>query len=91
MVAITVPPQDIGVINGLVEYPEQNLLQSNLRSIIHLKMVTVEMSGDYTCTISTLQEECSTRTKMIVYGNFEIGIKLMIIQHDVEYRRDTAL
>lgn len=27
------------------------------------------MSGEYTCTISTFQEEDTKKTKMIVYGN----------------------
>ncbi|CAK9821049.1 hypothetical protein ANTPLA_LOCUS11073 [Anthophora plagiata] len=61
------PPQDTGVINGYAEHPEQNLMYSNSRSIIRLRMVTIEMSGEYTCTISTFQEEDWTRTKMIVY------------------------
>ncbi|XP_076672626.1 uncharacterized protein LOC143371386 [Andrena cerasifolii] len=61
------PPQDVGAINGFAEYPEQNLKHPNSRSIIHLTVVTVEMSGEYTCTISTFQEEDLRRTRMIVY------------------------
>ncbi|XP_043801924.1 uncharacterized protein LOC122719817 [Apis laboriosa] len=61
------PPQDTGVINGFTEYSEQNLRYFNSRSIIHLKMAIVEMSGQYTCTISTFQEKDMKRTKMIVY------------------------
>ncbi|XP_076766078.1 uncharacterized protein LOC143432955 isoform X1 [Xylocopa sonorina] len=61
------PPQDTGIIDGFAEYPEQNLRYSNSRSIIHLKMATMEMSGEYACTISTFQEEDSKRMKMIVY------------------------
>ncbi|KAG6798900.1 hypothetical protein HZU73_05703 [Apis mellifera caucasica] len=61
------PPQDTGVINGFTEYSEQSLKYFNSRSIIHLKMAIVEMSGQYTCTISTFQEEDMKRTKMIVY------------------------
>lgn len=63
------PPQDIGVIDGFAEYPEQNLRHSNSQSIIHLKMAMIEMSGEYTCMISTFQEEDTKRTKMIIYGN----------------------
>ncbi|KAF3420447.1 hypothetical protein E2986_02144, partial [Frieseomelitta varia] len=61
------PPQDVGVINGLAEYPEQNLKYSNSRSIIRLKMAIIEMTGEYACIISTFQEEDVRRTKMIVY------------------------
>ncbi|XP_017755880.1 PREDICTED: uncharacterized protein LOC108547741 [Eufriesea mexicana] len=60
-------PQDIGVINGYTEYPEENLRHPNSRSIINLKMAIIEMSGEYTCTISTFQEEDTKKTKMIVY------------------------
>ncbi|KZC09110.1 hypothetical protein WN55_11574, partial [Dufourea novaeangliae] len=41
-------PQDVGVINGLAEYPEENLRQPNSRSVIRLRTVTVEMGGEYT-------------------------------------------
>ncbi|XP_024220959.1 uncharacterized protein LOC100742743 isoform X1 [Bombus impatiens] len=61
------PPQDIGVIDGFAEYPEQNLRHSNSQSIIHLKMAMIEMSGEYTCMISTFQEEDTKGTKMIIY------------------------
>ncbi|XP_015430642.1 PREDICTED: uncharacterized protein LOC107187147 [Dufourea novaeangliae] len=61
-------PQDVGVINGLAEYPEENLRQPNSRSVIRLRTVTVEMGGEYTCTISTFQEEDSKRSRMIVYA-----------------------
>lgn len=67
-----VPPQDVGVINGFAEYPERNLKYPNSRSIIRLKAVTVEMSGEYTCMISTFQEEDLERTRMIVYGNITL-------------------
>lgn len=76
--AILVPPQDTGVINGFTEYSEQSLKYFNSKSIIHLKMAIVEMSGQYTCTISTFQEEDMKRTKMIVYGKFII-ISIIII------------
>ncbi|XP_076629423.1 uncharacterized protein LOC143345826 [Colletes latitarsis] len=61
------PPQDAGVINGFVEYPEENLKHPNLRSVIRLKTITAQMSGEYTCTISTFQETNSKRSRMIVY------------------------
>ncbi|KOC69066.1 hypothetical protein WH47_09623 [Habropoda laboriosa] len=59
-----IPPR---VINGFAEYPEQNLMHSYSRSIIQLRMVTIEMSGEYTCTISTFQEEDWMTTEMLVY------------------------
>ncbi|XP_053980000.1 uncharacterized protein LOC128877064 isoform X1 [Hylaeus volcanicus] len=58
------PPQDAGVINGFVEYPEQD---PNSRSVIRLKTITLEMSGEYSCTISTFQESDTMRSRMIVY------------------------
>ena len=35
---------------------------------LYLYWPTVEMSGDYTCKISTLQNEVSQTKKMTVYG-----------------------
>ncbi|XP_017878081.1 uncharacterized protein LOC108623792 isoform X2 [Ceratina calcarata] len=61
------PPQDVGVISGFAEYPEEYLRHPNSRSIIRLKMATLEMRGDYTCAISTFQEEDARRTRMTVY------------------------
>ncbi|XP_032664048.1 uncharacterized protein LOC116840836 isoform X2 [Odontomachus brunneus] len=61
------PPQDIGVIKGLAEYPVENLRDPNSRSVIRLKTVTIDMTGEYTCAISTFQDEASNSTKMIVY------------------------
>lgn len=81
VIATIVPPQDIGVISGLAEYPEQNLKHSNSRSIIHLKTATIEMTGEYTCIISTFQEEDIRRTKMIVYGNHNLVIYIVYILH----------
>lgn len=65
-----VPPQDIGIINGFAEYPMENLRNPYSRSIIRLKTVTIGMTGEYTCAISTFQDEASNSTKMIVYGKF---------------------
>ncbi|XP_076296767.1 uncharacterized protein LOC143216990 [Lasioglossum baleicum] len=62
------PPQDVGVINGFAEYPEDNIQYPTSRSIIHLRMVTVEMSGEYTCMVSTFQEEDTAGSRMIVYA-----------------------
>ncbi|XP_076174141.1 uncharacterized protein LOC143150035 isoform X2 [Ptiloglossa arizonensis] len=62
------PPQDAGVINGYAEYPEQNLKHPNLRSVIRLKTAIVKMSGEYTCTVSTFQENDFKRSRMIVYA-----------------------
>nr|XP_003708406.2 PREDICTED: uncharacterized protein LOC100875285 isoform X1 [Megachile rotundata] len=62
------PPQDVGVLYGFTEYPQSNLRYPNSKSIIQLKMATVEMGGEYTCSISTFQEEDSATTNMIVYA-----------------------
>ncbi|XP_033336888.2 uncharacterized protein LOC117226538 [Megalopta genalis] len=61
-------PQDVGVIDGFAEYPGNNLRHPTSQSIIHLKTVTVDMSGEYTCSVSTFQEEDSKRSQMIVYA-----------------------
>ncbi|KOX75344.1 hypothetical protein WN51_13214 [Melipona quadrifasciata] len=54
------PPQDVGVINGLAEYPEQNLKLSNSRSIIRLKMAIIEMTGEYTLPETSLSIHASS-------------------------------
>ena len=36
---------------------------------LYLYSPTTDMSGDYTCKISTLQNEVSLTKKMVVYGN----------------------
>jgi len=66
----SVPPQDIGIIEGIAEYPAENLKHPYSCSMIRLKTVTINMTGEYTCTISTYQDEASNSTKMIVYGKF---------------------
>lgn len=65
-----VPPQDIGIIEGLAEYPVENLKDPYSRSVIRLKTITIDMMGEYTCAISTFQDEASNSTRMIVYGKF---------------------
>ncbi|XP_019889979.2 uncharacterized protein LOC105287881 isoform X1 [Ooceraea biroi] len=62
-----IPPQDIGIIEGLAEYPAENLQDPYSRSVIRLRTVTTDMTGEYTCAISTFQDEASNTTKMIVY------------------------
>ncbi|KYN40573.1 hypothetical protein ALC56_04882 [Trachymyrmex septentrionalis] len=62
-----IPPQDIGIIEGIAEYPAENLKNPYSCSMIRLKTVTINMTGEYTCTISTYQDEASNSTKMIVY------------------------
>ncbi|KAL0129765.1 hypothetical protein PUN28_001790 [Cardiocondyla obscurior] len=62
-----IPPQDIGIIEGLAEYPVENLKNPYSRSVIRLKTVTIEMTGEYMCAISTFQDEASNSTRMIVY------------------------
>ncbi|XP_015522774.1 uncharacterized protein LOC107226467 [Neodiprion lecontei] len=62
------PPQDIGVITGRAEYPEELLGRPRTHSIIRLKEVTIEMGGNYTCSVSTYQEEEMKTARMIVYA-----------------------
>ncbi|XP_034173707.1 uncharacterized protein LOC117601263 [Osmia lignaria lignaria] len=71
------PPQDVGVLNGFTEYPESNLRHPNSKSIIHIKMVSIEMGGEYACTISTFQEEDSATMNMIVYAP-ETDVKIYV-------------
>lgn len=73
-----VPPQDIGIIEGVAEYPMENLKDPYSRSVIRLKSVTIDMTGEYMCAISTFQDEASNSTKMIVYGKFTRGFNLKI-------------
>ncbi|CAL1682846.1 unnamed protein product [Lasius platythorax] len=61
------PPQDIGIIKGLAEYPAENLRNPYSHSVIQLKTITIDMTGEYVCTISTFQYEASASAKMIVY------------------------
>ncbi|EZA62688.1 hypothetical protein X777_07503, partial [Ooceraea biroi] len=61
-----IPPQDIGIIEGLAEYPAENLQDPYSRSVIRLRTVTTDMTGEYTCAISTFQDEASNTTKMIL-------------------------
>ncbi|XP_077259862.1 uncharacterized protein LOC143896139 isoform X1 [Temnothorax americanus] len=61
------PPQDIGIIEGLAEYPAENLQDPYSRSVIRLTTVTIDMTGEYMCAISTFQDEASNSTRMIVY------------------------
>ncbi|TGZ47024.1 Uncharacterized protein DBV15_03030 [Temnothorax longispinosus] len=41
------PPQDIGIIEGLAEYPAENLQDPYSRSVIRLTTVTIDMTGEY--------------------------------------------
>ncbi|XP_012265708.2 uncharacterized protein LOC105691653 [Athalia rosae] len=61
-------PQDIGVIKGLTEYPEDAVSRPKSHSIIRLKEVTLAMSGNYTCSVSTFEEEDIKTKRMIVYA-----------------------
>lgn len=79
MMSLIVPPQDIGIIEGLTEYPVENLRNPYSHSIIRLKTITIDMTGEYVCTISTFQNEASTSTKMIVYGKFSKEFSLKFI------------
>jgi len=65
-----VPPQEIGIIKGFAEYPAENLMDPYSRSVIRLRTVTIDMTGEYTCAISTFQDEAKNSSKMIVYGKF---------------------
>ncbi|XP_066583260.1 uncharacterized protein [Prorops nasuta] len=61
------PPQDAGILRGVAEYPPENLNRPYSHSIIHLKYVTIEMSGEYVCSICTSMEDVTKTNKMIVY------------------------
>ncbi len=43
---------------------------------LYLYSPNTEMSGDYTCKISTLQNEVSLTKKMVVYGNWDLLVWL---------------
>ncbi|XP_015121451.1 uncharacterized protein LOC107044174 [Diachasma alloeum] len=60
-------PQDIGIISGLTEYPTENMVHPQSHSIIRLKKVTVEMTGNYTCSVSTFSEDAAAAKHMTVY------------------------
>ncbi|XP_012217580.2 uncharacterized protein [Linepithema humile] len=61
------PPQEIGIIEGFAEYPAENLMDPYSRSVIRLRTVTTDMTGEYTCAIGTYQDEARNSSKMIVY------------------------
>lgn len=82
---ISVPPQDIGIIKDLAEYPVENLRNPYSHSVIRLKTVTIDMTGEYVCTISTFQYEASASAKMIVYGKFlkEFDLKFIFVSRQL--------
>ncbi|XP_014604877.1 PREDICTED: uncharacterized protein LOC106787210 isoform X1 [Polistes canadensis] len=61
------PPQDMGIITNYSKYPAKNLIEPETRSIIDLKMITLDMSGEYMCVIKTFSTEHTKATRMIVY------------------------
>ncbi|XP_015180959.1 PREDICTED: uncharacterized protein LOC107068758 [Polistes dominula] len=61
------PPQDTGIIANYSKYPAKNLIEPETRSIIDLKMITLDMSGEYMCVIKTFFSEHTKATRMIVY------------------------
>ncbi|KAF7397398.1 hypothetical protein HZH68_008620 [Vespula germanica] len=61
------PPQDTGIIANYTKYPAENLRQPETRSIIYLKMITLDMSGEYMCVVKTFHSEHTKAAKMIVY------------------------
>lgn len=82
---MSVPPQDIGIIKDLAEYPVENLRNPYSHSVIRLKTVTIDMTGEYVCTISTFQYEASASAKMIVYGKFlkEFDLKFISVSRQL--------
>jgi len=82
---LLVLPQDIGIIKDFAEYPAENLKNPYSHSIIRLKTVTIDMTGEYMCTISTFQYEASASAKMIVYGKFlrEFDLKFISISQQL--------
>lgn len=63
-------PRDMGIMKGLIEYPWENINRPHSHSILEIKNITTNLSGEYTCTISTFQDEDSKSANVIVYGNF---------------------
>ncbi|EGI68625.1 hypothetical protein G5I_02727 [Acromyrmex echinatior] len=49
-----IPPQDIGIIEGIAEYPVENLKNPYSCSMIRLKTVTINMTGEYTLPESNM-------------------------------------
>lgn len=74
LIRLKVAPQDIGIISGLTEYPSENMNQPQSHSIIRLKKVTIEMTGDYTCSVSTFSEDVTAAKHMTVYGKIVRGM-----------------
>ncbi|XP_046822865.1 uncharacterized protein LOC124425891 isoform X2 [Vespa crabro] len=62
------PPQDTGIIANYSKYPTENLREPERRSIIYLKMITLDMSGEYMCVVKTFHSEHTKAARMIVYG-----------------------
>ncbi|XP_047356705.1 uncharacterized protein LOC124951832 isoform X1 [Vespa velutina] len=61
------PPQDTGIIANYSKYPMENLREPERRSIIYLKMITLDMSGEYMCVVKTFHSEHTKAARMIVY------------------------
>lgn len=60
-------PRDMGIMKGLIEYPWENINRPHSHSILEIKNITTNLSGEYTCTISTFQDEDSKSANVIVY------------------------
>lgn len=62
-------PENIGVIEGFTEYPAENINRPMSHSIIRLTKVNLDMTGDYTCSVSTFLEDDAKSKRMTIYGN----------------------
>ncbi|XP_033225848.1 uncharacterized protein LOC117178530 [Belonocnema kinseyi] len=60
-------PQDMGIVKGLIEYPWENINRPHTHSILRINKVTTNLAGDYTCSVTTFQDEATKSAKMIVY------------------------
>ncbi|XP_051174876.1 uncharacterized protein LOC127290395 [Leptopilina boulardi] len=60
-------PRDMGIMNGLIEYPWENINRPHSHSILEIKNITTNLSGVYTCKISTFQDEDSKSANVTVY------------------------
>lgn len=79
-------PQGLGVLQGKLNL-EYGISDDNATMYRALKIInpTIELSGEYKCTVSTFNDERSQTRKMIIYGKFYI-----CISDNVQYRAHTV-
>ena len=63
--------QGIGAMRGKIDLDyDISPDPSERHRALYLYWPTIEMTGEYTCKVSTLQNEVSQTKKMTVYGKF---------------------